>query len=469
MDRRNLEVGSPAENPSLPILWIVALLLLLQGLLAGLRGQQVRAGTDIRVSTGEEYPHVEPHLVVDPEDASHLVAAAMALPKEGKGLQMRVYRSQDGGRSWSGHALEPRESARNGSDVDPWLAYAEDGSLYLTHLPGLVWRSVDGGGSWEGPAVLPQGEEGAIDAPKMTIDRTGGPYQGRIYVAATQNIHREGETDLRALAVFRSADGGRSFDWPRQLAPNDFANKNGDLSVLPDGTLLATFHELFHEDEVVRSPRFWSVRSSDGGRSFSAPSLITADFTAISPQLAVDRTDRAYAGRVYATWLGLRWDRDHYVSHSDDGGRTWSEPQAIVSRSDTTVYPTPVVAAVSPDGTLGILWAENLPEMGPSCFDFRFAASTDGGQSFSEAIVVSDEASCSDLEGNRLVMRTAARPAGTTVADRFRSGGDYFGLVALAGGSFQALWADSRTGILQLWTDRIDVEPKQNRVRTPDP
>lgn len=444
----------------LPAARHTAFALVLLVLPAGLRGQEVRAGTDVRVSAGEEYPHVEPHLAVDPGDASRLVAAAMALPTEGEGLQIRVYRSMDGGRAWIGAALEPREHARTGSDADPWLAFFDDGTFFLSHLPGLVWRSADGGERREGPAVLPRGGAGGLDAPKMAVDRTGGAHHGRVYVAATQSIRREGETGLRALALFRSDDGGRSFDWPKRIAPNDFANKNGDLAVLPDGTLLATFHELFHEGQAVDSPRYWSVRSADGGRSFSPPSLIVSDFISISPHLAVDRSGGSHSGRVYTVWLGLGGDRNHYLSSSDDSGATWSEPLAIAARADTTLYPTPISAAVSSEGTLGVFWAENLPEMGPFCFDFRFAASTDGGMTFSEPVVVSDQPSCSNVEGNRWVMRTGAQPAGTTVADRFRAGGDYYGLVSLPDGSFQALWADSRTGALQLWTDRIDVGPR---------
>ena len=45
-----------------------------------------------------------------------------------------------------------------------------------------------------------------------------------------------------------------------------------------------------------------------------------------------------------------------------------------------------------------------------------------------------------------------------TIFRRWRSGGDYLGLVALPGGGFQALWADSRTGVFQLWTAPIEVK-----------
>lgn len=50
------------------------------------------------------------------------------------------------------------------------------------------------------------------------------------------------------------------------------------------------------------------------------------------------------------------------------------------------------------------------------------------------------------------------RVTSTPVAERFEAGGDYYGLAARPGGSFRAVWADSRTGVFQLWTDRLEVE-----------
>lgn len=434
---------------------------------SGLQAQSLRisSGRDVLVSAGEAYPHVEPHLAVDPTDSSRLVGAAMTLPVEGEGFVIRVYRSDDQGASWTAGpvrtgATGPGTSGPTGAEGDdPWLAFGPDGTLYLVHLPGLVWRSPDRGRTWQAPAVLPQGDGEHFDAPKLAVDRSGGPAEGRVYVAATQTTRSEGEGSRRDLAVLRSSDGGDSFDPPRRIQVNDFANKNGEVAVLPDGTVLALWHELFHQGQPVDSPRLWSVRSRNGGRSFSIPSLVTPGFLSLSPAIAVDRSAGSYGGRTYAVWLGLGGDRNHYVAHSDDAGATWSEPLSLTGRSDTTVHPTPVAAAVGPRGTLGVLWAENLTAMGEDCFEMRFAASPDGGGSFSEPAVVADEPSCSDTRANRIRMHSGG-PRGSTVAERFQAGGDYFGLVPLPDGSFRVMWADARNGPFQLWTDRIEVHSR---------
>lgn len=89
----------------------------------------------------------------------------------------------------------------------------------------------------------------------------------------------------------------------------------------------------------------------------------------------------------------MRGDRNHYVAHSDDAGATWSEPLALTVREDDSLFPTPVVAAVADNGTLGVLWSENLAQMGSDCFDIRFTASVDGAATFFEPVLVSDEPS----------------------------------------------------------------------------
>lgn len=435
------------------LLWLVASLAV--SLPAALAGQDVVAssGRDVLISSREDYPHVEPHMAVPPDDSSSLLVAAMALPVEGEGFQIRTYRSRDGGHTWSGQPVT-ETSAWPNPYVDPWLGFGSDGTVYLVHLPGHVWRSSDGGESWAGPALLPRGEGAHFDATKLAVDRSGGDAEGRVYVAATQTVRREDEGSLRALAVLRSADGGETFDWPNRVLPNDFKNKNGDLVVLPDGTLVATFHELFHGSEAVESPRLWSVRSTDGGGSFSAPSLITSGYVSLSPILAVDRSSGPRSGRLYAVWLGLGGDRSHYLAHSDDAGATWSSPVSFATRRDSTLHPTSAAVAVGPEGTVGVFWPEPLPEVGKDCFELRFSASLDGGESFTDPAAVSDEPYCSDTARNRVVMSRDG-PRGATIAERFEAGGDYHGLVALPDGSFQAVWADARTGVFQLWTDRV--------------
>lgn len=416
---------------------------------------RIEAGTDGRLNGGNVV-HIEPHLAVHPEHPDRMVVAVMTLPEPGGGFRIRVYRSTDGGASWKSSTLTSRGTDADAVGVDPWLAYGPDGALYFTKLPGEVWRSADDGRSWSGPVTLPTGTGGGYDAPRMKVDRTGGPYRGRVYVSMMQaSVPRPGGESDNGVAVLQSGDGGRSFGGPVRLTMSDVGKRHGDLAVLPDGTLLVTFHDLFHDGRVLESPRLWSVRSEDGGETFTTPSLITERFLALWPLLAVDR-DGPHRGRAYAAWLGLGGDRNRYIAHTDNGGDSWSDPTQVTALPDSIRHPTYTAVAVSSDGTVGLMWAENVVADGASCFEYRFAASVDGGETFSEPVVVSDSVSCSDTEAHRVVMHDDG-PRQATVFERFPQGGDYFGLVALPEGAFQAVWPDARTGVFQLWTDRIRV------------
>lgn len=77
----------------------------------------------------------------------------------------------------------------------------------------------------------------------------------------------------------------------------------------------------------------------------------------------------------------------------------------------------------------------------------------DGGLTFLPPVPVAEVAACNDQPGN--VVQRSSGPF--DVAGRWPAGGDYFGLAAHPDGSFRALWSDSRSGVLQLWTAWIDV------------
>ena len=78
--------------------------------------------------------------------------------------------------------------------------------------------------------------------------------------------------------------------------------------------------------------------------------------------------------------------------------------------------------------------------------DLYFTVSLDGGKTFRNEIRVTDISSDPLVPGN-----------GKT-GERFMSGGDYMGLEAKPDGSFQVVWADSRTGIFQLYTSTIKIK-----------
>ena len=88
---------------------------------------------------GPRLPVTEPHLAVDPKDASHLVAAAIVIKKSDLSVaDCAAFVSFDGGSSWKRHDFSLVECA------DPWVAVGEDGTVLLTVLGRAAGEDVRG-------------------------------------------------------------------------------------------------------------------------------------------------------------------------------------------------------------------------------------------------------------------------------------------------------------------------------------
>jgi hypothetical protein len=117
------------------------------------------------------------------------------------------------------------------------------------------------------------------------------------------------------------------------------------MAIGPEGTLFVAWRKVYPgnvRDVVV-------ARSTDGGRSFSAPVRVHADGWVYDgcphagPGLAVDA-----AGKVYAGWYtGKEGAQGLYVARSGDGGRSFGEPLPLL-RADW-VPPSQVKLAAAGD------------------------------------------------------------------------------------------------------------------------
>src|SRR5574340_108559 len=124
--------------------------------------------------------------------------------------------------------------------------------------------------------------------------------RGRVWLAKVEN---------RRLWVAQSDDGGRHFSQPVAVSsdPEEIASDGENrpkIAVARDGTVLLTWTQSLPQ-KYAGNIRF--ARSTDGGRSFSAPITLNDDGRTTSHRfdsLAIDG-----AGRVAVLWLDAR-DRD---------------------------------------------------------------------------------------------------------------------------------------------------------------
>jgi len=147
------------------------------------------------------------------------------------------------------------------------------------------------------------------------------------------------------------------------------------------------------------------MRSSDEGKTLQ-PMAPIADvyYDWRVPQLsmaalAVDRSGGPFRGRLYAVWPDGRFDRRTQIllASSSDGGRTWSAPR-VVSDDEPALRPgdrpnhfMPMVA-VNRGGIVAVSWYDRRDNPDNLGYWPRFSASLDGGATWLPSVRVSTSA-----------------------------------------------------------------------------
>ena len=416
------------------------------------RAQQVqRAGlssVDSLIRVGEDravimnargLATIEPHLVADARDPNHLLAGVFLVAKLGDprnpnfamDISCAALDSRDAGKTWV-----RRDFAQTGCG-DPWVALVGRGAAFLGLTRGRLFalRSRDGGRTWADSAVnLGSGDHGTL-----AVDATGSPFSGSLYAVWWGPIGDDRGGPRSGVFIVRSADGGATFGSPTRVVPWSVRSVAMNPVVLSDGALVVPFNSV-----LPKSSPTWVVTSSDGGRTFSVPLLVTDVCARSFSQLGVDASPGPYRDRLYYACS----DSSHiYLLHSSDRGETWSDP-TVVNRGPGPVH-NPVIA-VNRRGVVAISWYDAREDPRSYRDSFRcqhvfFTASLDGGTTFLPDVKVSSAENCPDT------------PANGEAGARWKAGGDYHGLAAAADGRFHLLWADSREGIYQLRTAHIEI------------
>jgi hypothetical protein len=421
----------------------------------GAHAQTVRVDSSTLVARSlPNRPLVEPHVAIDPTRPERILAAAFVqrdarLPYP-QGLNEQVcatFLSVDSGRTWVRHDLDATKC------FDPWIAMTSEGSAVVTVIGShhafpqqgdgglLSYRSPDGGVTWDS---IPVGVGRNHDHTTSAVDLSGGPRRGWIYVSS----HRGRSTDdgryRYGLYLARSRNGGRTFDDPVWVIPNNLHNLAEMPVVISDGTLVASFVDASFTPDTAGGRRgevlfdrrrAWIVRSTDGGVSFSVPLFVT-DACGPPPgyrlsAFAADVSGGSRDGHLYFVCRAAGRG-PIVVTRSTDRGETWSPVVSMTTTErDSTTYPIPGIA-VNDRGQVLVAWIGGSPGGQRGCeTDLYASASTNGGQSFSSPVRV---AACA-------------------------GGGDYFGIAGAPGGRFRLLWPETRDGVQQLRSTVIGVVP----------
>jgi len=203
-----------------------------------------------------------------------------------------------------------------------------------------------------------------------------------------QEIIFSGGTHGGEILFAGSGDGGKTFSEPLNLSntpagagkgrlfTNLWFNGSLDLARSSDGMLYAVWTE--YEGPVRFS------RSTDGGRSFSAPDLIAGrpgESPGRGPSLAVGP-----GGNVHLVWtVGEEMSADLHYTLSTDQGRTFEKPRTI---AESDGYSDAPKITVDRQGIIHLVYAES-PSGPLESYHVRYARSKQGDGTFLEPVEIS--------------------------------------------------------------------------------
>ena len=397
----------------------------------------------------------ESSLVINPNNPQQIVAGSKKfINYHTYDFTLATSFSTDGGLHWNDSAPFALLPGWTGIS-DPAIAWDDSGNVFLVGLafnnpPGstiigiAVYKSTDGGQTWSAPDLI---HTSAGDDKQWAAGdgNPASPFHGRVYAAWD---------GPGGLCFARTLDHG--ITWigignSRAGAPIATSSFSPEVNVAADGTVYIVFLNQEGGSEIKM------VKSTDGGNSFQAtPSPATGigsfgiitipggNFRVITVPTACDS-----GSTIVVAWSDKREGNQRiYYAVSTNAGASWNTPasgQSLLKGLpiDSSVFQFHPQIVFRPDGVLGCAFYEfgNKPVV-PK-IDTRMALSFDNGVSFSQLFTVTDQ------------------PWDPTVDAPWAHGdpnltfiGEYFGLDA-SGAGFYPLWTDTRTGIQELWTDKV--------------
>ena len=236
---------------------------------------------------------VEPYVALNPTNTLNVLGVWQQDRWSNGGAQgLMAAASYDGGLSWNLRPLPTSAcaggTAANGGDYerasDPWVSFSPTGIAYAISLSFndsdstsaiLVTRSSDGGSTWGNPATLIRDTSQVLnDKESITADPTDANY---VY-AVWDRINGQG---YGPTWFSRTSDGGQSWDAasliydPGQNAGGGNQTLGNQIVVLPNDTLVNLFTEI---DDVSGNYQaaLKIIRSTDHGSTWSTPVTIAS-------------------------------------------------------------------------------------------------------------------------------------------------------------------------------------------------
>ncbi len=436
----------------------------------------LKVGKNVDVA-GEALPDrqiVEPTIAVDPRNPAILVASAEdrnPVPPGGcsgaRGCHTwpAYFRSTDGGATWSSRLLPgfPGDTSPQGL-TSPLRNFADMGhesvvfdrsgnayySGFATNLTGsgffilssmriVVAKFGNDGADYVGATVVST-FPGWF--PRIAVDDTGGPHDGNVYATFIGSLG-SGDGSGYVTLFTRSTDGGLTFS---MAIPTPGSGFPGGMTVDPAGNLYIEAIHCTGDSALCSgggSATILVAKSTDGGLTLDPPVVAAAikpdpmpfpgngfiwPFVGVSFYIAAD------ANGVYIAWDDFgTGDADVLFSKSTDGGLSWTRPLRV---NDVTKGEQFFSAIAVSDGIISVIWYDSrlgqLPNGTITNLDVFFAASRDGGLTFSRSVRVTT----ASFDPNRVVAGDLGFGFTPFIGDRLS--------IAASPTAVHAIWTDNR-------------------------
>lgn len=311
--------------------------------------------------------------------------------RDGGAVNIGWATSRDGGRTWRygllpSLTLASRPAGRWARASDPVIAYDAAHGVWLIASLALtaggasavvVSRSPDGL-AWSAPVTVmeaPWRQNTLLDKEWIVCDNgTASPHRGSCYVTYS---------DFRTLRLEFQASRDGGLTWSGQVAAPDNAGRASIVGryapapqpvVRPNGDLIVPYYD---EDRIA------SIRSADGGRSFSTSVTVAPTQFRPTPGLRAPPLPSAEVGgdgTVYVAWpdCGQPCGRNRLVVSSSADGITWSPPRRLALGRTGVDFVLPGLAAdPARPGRLALVYYASTAG---AYLDVGFVTSTDGGR-----------------------------------------------------------------------------------------
>ena len=366
--------------------------------------------TNVRVYVNSE-PQNECSIAVNPTNPDNIV---IGFNDYTTGTWTPSYSySTDGGTTWNYGGSVPKGSLSGNPFCDPWLAFDSDGYCYYVALSGSAKHEVfvcvgapDGSGNvgplgFGNPQIVDNAIEAKNDKCAIAVDKTGGTYEGNIYVVWSRCT---GISSIDGYRIYfrRGTRSGTTITWSSsQLVGPDTFTQGPQVAVGPNGEVYVAYLRMT-SPSIPTGNAILISKSTNGGSTFPTIGTTVSTVDAVSwdvsgawewarhasfPTMGVSME----SGTVFVAWADDRnGDDDILLSRSTTGGSTWDAPIRVnddtVSNDKDQWHPA---LTVTYSGYVHVIFYDRRDSATNKYTNLYHARSTNDGVSFSNSIVTS--------------------------------------------------------------------------------